>query len=105
MVHCHRAHRITFKNGYIEPYKNWKFSIEKVNPSFLNFLTSGGGALYPPHIFHKDILRKDIFVKLSPNADDIWFWAMAVLNNIKINIVDNNEKHLTFVENTQDVGL
>jgi hypothetical protein len=105
MVHCHRAHRITFKNGQIEPYKNWKFSADKVNPSFLNFLTGVGGVLYPPNVFHKDILQKDIFVKIAPNADDIWFWAMIVLNNIKINVVDDCDKELFYIENTQEVGL
>jgi glycosyltransferase involved in cell wall biosynthesis len=105
IVHCHRAHRITFENGQIEPYKNWKFSVEKANLSFLNFLTSGGGALYPPNIFYKDILKKEIFTKLSPKADDIWFWAMVVLNGVKINVVDNSDRNLSYVEDTQEVGL
>ena len=26
----------------------------------------------------------DLFQKLAPYADDIWFWAMTVLNNVKI---------------------
>lgn len=36
--------------------------------------------------FHGDILRRDIFTELAPNADDIWFWAMAVLNGTKVRI-------------------
>jgi hypothetical protein len=43
------------------------------------FPTGVGGILYPPKCFHKDIADKELFLKLAPNADDIWFWAMACL--------------------------
>jgi lipopolysaccharide biosynthesis glycosyltransferase len=105
MVHCHRAHRITFEGNKIMPYNKWKPRITKVEPSFANFLTGVGGVLYPPNIFYGDILNKELFLRLSPNADDIWFWAMCVLNDVKINIVDENEKHLTYVEGTQNIAL
>ena len=27
---------------------------------------------------------------MAPYADDVWFWAMAVINKTKINIIKNN---------------
>ena len=85
---CHRAHRITFKNkNEVNLYKDWKKLVVNKKASYLNFCTTGGGVLYPVGCFYKDVLREDIFMKLAPNADDIWFWAMAVLNNRKIKII------------------
>ncbi len=104
-IHCHRAHRILFKNRKILPYNKWKHEIKNVKPSYNNFLTGVGCVLYPPHCFYKDILREDLFVQLAPDADDIWFWAMAVLNGTKINVVKNNYRNLTYVNGTQETSL
>lgn len=92
-IHCHRAHKILFdNNNNILPYSKWKECLksEETEPSFLNFLTGSGGVLYKPNFLYKDILNEELFMKLCPKADDIWFWTMAVLNNTKINIVKNN---------------
>jgi len=84
---CHRAHGIEVdKNHNLLPYKKWDICIE---PSvyFDNsyqlqsiFPTGGAGTLYPPRCFYKDVFNKELFMKLTPMADDIWFWAMAILN-------------------------
>ncbi|MDR2645518.1 MAG: glycosyltransferase [Endomicrobium sp.] len=107
MVHCHRSHGITFRYGNILPYLQWDFCLEglKTKPSFHNFPTSGGGILYPPHVFYRDILREDLFLKLLTSTDDIWFWAMCVLNDIKINVVKNNITCIKNIENTQETSL
>lgn len=102
MINCHRAHRIRFNNNKLLPYKQWYGAINKTEPSFLNFLTGVGGVLYPPHCLYKNVLNVDKFQKLCPLADDIWFWAMAVLNKTKINVVENNIPTLQYVEGTQE---
>lgn len=90
-IHCHRAHRITFdENKNIKKYSTWSMNISNIGPSFCNFLTGVGGVLYPPKVLYKDILNEALFLKLSPTNDDIWFWAMAVLNNTKISAIKNN---------------
>lgn len=33
-----------------------------------------GGVLYPPHSLHPDVTNEELFMKLCPSADDIWFW-------------------------------
>lgn len=106
IVHCHRAHRVTFnKKNEIMSYKNWLWEIYGVSPSYNNFLTGGAGTLYPINSFYKDICKEEIFVKLCPNADDIWFWAMCVLNGTKINIIKDNYSILRYVDGTQKEGL
>ena len=93
VIHCHRGHRIRFddKNNIL-PYSQWlqEFKPENNNTSFLNFATGCGGILYRSKLLHNDIFNEELFLKLCPKADDVWFWAMALLNNTKINIIESN---------------
>ncbi|TKZ35380.1 glycosyltransferase [Brachyspira catarrhinii] len=93
VIHCHRGHRIRFddKNNIL-PYSQWlqEFKPENNNPSYLNFSTGGAGTLYQYKLLHSDIFNEELFLKLCPKADDVWFWAMALLNNTKINIIESN---------------
>ena len=105
-IHCHRAHKITFDAfGCIEPYEKWKKCIEDKTCSFLNFATTGGGILYPPNCFYKDILNEDIFTQLAPRADDIWFWAMCVLNNKKIKVIENSINQITYTNPARELQI
>lgn len=94
---AHRCHRISIQNGVLQPYEVWKKSISGFNPSYLNFFTGAGGVLYAPSSLHKSILDSIKFKTLCPCADDIWFWAMAVLNGTKIAITDNPILNLTYI--------
>ncbi len=81
----HRGHRIRLgENGKPLPYRQWKKNACLVKPSYSNFMTGCGGILYPSHSLYKDVDNIELFKKLAPYADDIWFWAMTVLNNVKI---------------------
>lgn len=109
LIHCHRAHRITFdKNGALLPYGKWEFGIQntQTSPSFLNFFTGIGGVLYPPHSLYKDITKPERFLSLAPLQDDIWCFAMAVLNGTKINVVKDNytDEYLLSVVDTKKTG-
>lgn len=84
-----RVKRIRIKNHEIENYRNWsryrtlRSVFSGVFPQYRNIATTGGGALFPPHVLHPDVLREDIFMNLCPTTDDLWFWAMAVHNGAK----------------------
>jgi hypothetical protein len=94
----HRCHRIMLdKNGQPLPYKRWKHNNTLIKPSYRNLLTGCGGVLYPPHCLHPDIAKVDLFRKLAPYNDDIWFWAMAVLNNVKIRTFWNHHRRVLLV--------
>lgn len=85
---CYRAHGIKVdENHHPLPYHDWAESIkpeiyfgEEGNSPFSIFPTGVGGVLYPPKCFHKDITNRELFLALAPFADDIWFWAMAVIH-------------------------
>ena len=105
-IHCHRGHKIKFdKQNNILPYKKWKHRIGHDFASFKNFFTGAGGVLYPPHSLYKDVTDEKLFLKLSPDADDIWFWAMAVIAGTPINIVKNNLKQLIYVNPERELKL
>ncbi len=104
-IHAHRVNKITFnKCSQMNSYSDFIPSLQhnKSEPSFLNFPTGAGGTLYPPNSLHNDVARKDIFTKLTPMADDIWFWAMAVLQGTKINVVKNNISEITDLNELED---
>jgi hypothetical protein len=84
---AHRAHTVSFKNGHPESYQNWLPA--KDTASYLNFPTAVGGNLYPPRSLFGDACNQDLFLRLSPAADDIWFYVMAVLQKTQIRKVKN----------------
>ena len=86
------------------PYKQWKFNCSIDVPSFNIFQTGVGAVLYPPKCFYKDIMNEDLFMGLANNADDIWFWAMALLNKIKI-VTTGKNPPINYIENSQEQAL
>lgn len=102
---CHRAHKVEIDNIKFAPYSKWNKCITEEKSSFYNFFTGAGGVLYPPNILYKDILNEELFKQLAPNADDIWFWTMAVLNDTKIKIVDEPFRNLIYVNSEREVGI
>lgn len=81
-VLAHRAKRII--PG--KPYKKWSklrwyhFLGKKIKRSCDIIQTGVGGVLYPPHSLLPEMIDEDLFTKIAPTTDDIWFWAAAVAN-------------------------
>lgn len=100
---CNQARVITYnKNGEPLPYKEWKYKAD-ANPSKL--LPIGvGGVLYPPKSLDETVTDEELFLKLCPKADDLWFKAMALLKYT--NTIKTTEKvQLIPVMLTQKVSL
>lgn len=106
---CARGHKMLFDSKRnILPYKNWTRSSDDFIPSYDIFPTGAGGILYPPNCFYKDIQDEELFMSLAPNADDIWFKAMTLLNNRKSKIINQNSKefsNIVTIDNTQENAL
>lgn len=82
-IYFYRGHRITIKkDGKIGSYLDW---VKKGahDSSIYNVPTGVYGILYPPHCLHEDILNEELFLRLCPYADDIWFKAMSLLKNVE----------------------
>ena len=72
-----RFHRINLDNqDKPMSYMKWNWLVWPEDKSNLNFMTSGGGALFPPHCFDKEFFNKDAYMSLCPFADDVWIYAM-----------------------------
>ena len=81
---CHRGKKVEIENGKFVAYNSWKELQAVEAPSFFLSCLTGAGTLYPPNSLYKDVFEEKIFMNLVPHNDDIWFWAMAVLNYKKI---------------------
>ena len=46
-----------------------------------------------------------MFLNLAPNGDDIWFWAMMVLTNVKIKPIERPLYFLKYVNIAREVGI
>ncbi|WP_299595071.1 hypothetical protein [uncultured Microbulbifer sp.] len=82
-IHCHRAHLMRLdKQGKLKSYddwgSDWRWKEFDGDPSPLVFPTGVGGVLYFPGSLHPDAFDKEKFLKLCPNADDVWLKAMSL---------------------------
>lgn len=105
-----RIHQITKNSdGSIKKYLDWNGCAGNDTPeSDLNFFTTGGGTLFPPHAFPKETFNEDVFTNICPTADDVWFNAMARLKGTKIcKSFTHSSKGEDFIvnENLQTDGL
>lgn len=65
---------------------NYSKRDKKQTLSLYNFPTGKGGILYKPEFFYKtsDLIFNDkIYLDTCPTCDDIWFYIVRMLNNIK----------------------
>ncbi len=80
-----RIHRIKLdENNMPISYVEWDWCINKYDNSKLNFLTGVGGVLYPPKVFSDEVHNQSVFMEICKYADDVWFNAMLLLNNVPI---------------------
>ncbi len=100
----YRCAWIEIHNQLVLPYLQWRPSKQQA-PSILNFPTGTSGVLYPPKSLHAEILNVNNLLKLAPTADDIWFKAMAILNNTKTAMTYPYYIEFPTVRNTQDYAL
>jgi hypothetical protein len=104
VIHCHWGRHIPLTNSFmIKNYDCWRKALTM--PSYRNFALGIAGVIYPPHSLHTDVFRNDLFTKLCPTNDDIWFWAMSVLNGTKIRMINTKPHHPLSVNLKRDLGL
>ncbi|MFI3243602.1 MAG: hypothetical protein R3Y56_05055 [Akkermansia sp.] len=107
-IYAHRIWRIVKKGDALSIVKKKKMygMWQDLYPaSFLNYQLGYGTVLYPPHCLNEAVLDEANFTSLVPTQDDIYFWAMAVLNGTKIAGVKGYHFHSSTIENTQNSGL
>lgn len=82
-IYAHRAHKILFSpNGQLLLYNDWDMEVSGLKGHSV-FPTGCGGCLYKRSLLYKDICREDLFMRLAPKADDVWFYFMEVMQETK----------------------
>ena len=95
-IHCNTAHAIAFnKNQRMQPYNIWQHDIKKQNNTSVIFATGADGCLYHKKLFYKDLCNKELFMKLAPYADDVWFFFMAYLQGTKVSLISDKCVNIT----------
>ena len=85
-VLAHRAKRIAAG----KPYRKWKkyrwyhFLCRRIHGGFTNLPTGAGGVLYPAHALKAEMMDENLFTRIAPTTDDIWFWAAATANGVPV---------------------
>ncbi|MDE6096953.1 MAG: glycosyltransferase family 2 protein [Muribaculaceae bacterium] len=72
-------------NNRFKPYESW---FDEVDKATLIMPIGVSGVLYPPNVLYKDVVNADLFTKLSPLADDLWFWIMGVIKGTKYHVIN-----------------
>ncbi len=93
-------------NNELQPVSARKFLYEEsFEPTFLHQQIGAFGVMYPPGVLHKDIYDIEKIKRLLPTHDDVYFWAMAVLNNTKIQTVLGFNADINYIDGSQECGL
>ena len=69
------------------PYNEWTNNKQVNNLPCIP--VGAGGVLYPIGCFDSEVLNKQVFLRLCPDADDIWFWAMEIKNHTRIHCIND----------------
>lgn len=108
-IYCHRCHKIRLNStGKLKPYNHWEWNIGNLLPDILNFPTGGAGTLYPPHSLDEEVLNEDVFLRICPQADDVWFKAMALKKGTlsrRVQSRKTNGEDYIVNDGVQDMGL
>ena len=104
-IHCHKASYFLFdKNFNFPPNRNASFDLDKLLP-FNAYFVGCSGVLYPPHCLYADVTKKEIFMQIASENDDVWFWAMATLKRTRIVKIKNAITDNPEVEGTDEHSL
>jgi len=107
-IQAHRCDWLSFdKNGNITWDKTRVLykDVHRGEASFRQRLTGYGAVLYPPNSLYKDVTDEEKIAKTIPTHDDIWLWAMAVLNGTKTRLVKGYSESINYIEDSQQYGL
>lgn len=101
---CNKARIITAdKNNKTLDYKLWKYTTEQTSNKHLAI--GEGGILYPINSLNSIITNYELALQLTPKSDDLWFKAMALLNNTNVRLAKNTSQLFIPILGTQKISL
>ena len=105
-VSARRVHRITSRNGVLEPYDAFdKCWTKETEPSHILLSTNGAGSLFPPGILPQEAFDIDAIKRLCLDADDIWIKFMLIKKGVPVVWVKSRHSMPDEIPHTQHVAL
>lgn len=94
-------------NHQLMTLSSWHELTDPLRVTNHNFFEGVGGVLYPPHSLHAAVMDHSLFSVLAPTADDVWFNAMAHLNQTIIRSANLHYQTFPLLinERVQDMAL
>lgn len=89
-IYFNKGHRMLYNKtqNKMEPYSLWVKDSDLTGSSFEYLPLGVYGIFYPDGILNKEVFNKEVFISKCPMADDIWFKAMSLLNNVECEVVE-----------------
>jgi hypothetical protein len=82
------------------PYRTWPVVKHFKSAEIDFFFGTGGGTIFTPNVRKDFFLDKDIFMKITPYADDVWLNFISKINNTKVLHIPNKLSFLPVVNKT-----
>ncbi|WDE13275.1 glycosyltransferase [Thalassomonas haliotis] len=108
VVVCHRGHKaLKTEDGSLLPYTDWHFDLPESQAQADVFPIGIGGVLYPVNSLHPEVMKESVFMTLCPNADDLWFKAMALKNGTLAKVLEDPMPYLDYLQipDSQELSL
>lgn len=84
-IYANRVHEIILDEKMMpQKYLMWNMNVTDQKYSFRFMQTGVGGVLYPPGSLASEVFNEDVFMKFCKFGDDIWFYAMGLLNGYTV---------------------
>lgn len=80
---CMNPLKLHVENGYPCKYETWVEYPDVIEGHDQVFPCGVDSVLYPPHCLDELATNRDLFKKLCPLADDVWFWFCGCLKGTK----------------------
>ena len=108
---CRTSLTLSFTSDHqLQPFSTFSYGIPSYEDSIsISYLPEGfNGVLYPPRSLPEEVFNEDLFMHLSPTADDLWFKTMSLLAGIPILRLHNSTDLWYDIyrdESVQDIAL
>ncbi|MBT8280235.1 MAG: zinc-binding alcohol dehydrogenase [Muriicola sp.] len=95
----------TDSEGNFLPYSKWPTNQLAAEGSDYVLPIGAEGVLYPPGSLDSRYDNEELFLKLAPKADDLWFKAMSLLKGTKCRLATNRGKKAVPIIGSQKSSL
>lgn len=109
-VICGRGHRMTKKDGRVNPYDMWEGCVQSISPERGICPTGIGGILYPCGSYRKAFLDKKGILETSICGDDLWLKTVELMEDVKVyaigklpaRIIEGSQEEALYIENANN---